>query len=335
MKFLRSFIILLMAAAAVSLVSCKDDDDSSSSTKEYLTGNIIFDFPAYVQYGDIIHVVPSAVYKGSEKTDSLVAYRWVDPFSGVADTLRKEGDPAGKTKEFDFTMSKDTLGNFSLIVSAWADGYYEKTTSAAFTAVNPTLGTGSLKGYDFLPSVKSFTDARDGQKYYYNTVGGKDWMIQNLAWAGAGVAYNDADVMSYIFGRYYTWTEATTACPAGWHLPSSAEFKTLAEAGGGKEDVAAGSLMVDATFNGSKMWEFWPDVKITNTSRFSAIPVGYASIEDDQPEFKGFEKYAMFWTSDSVNSDMAVVRYLYVDKTVLFGGEFGKNSIRTSVRCVK
>ena len=138
MKFLRSFIILLMAAAAVSVVSCKDKEDDSS-TKEYLTGNISFDFPAYVQYGDVIHVVPSAVYKGSEKTDSLVAYRWVDPFTGVADTLRKEGEPAGKTKEFDFTMSKDTLGNFTLIVSAWADGYYEKTTSAAFTAVNCTF----------------------------------------------------------------------------------------------------------------------------------------------------------------------------------------------------
>lgn len=323
-----------MALAAVTFVSCKDDDDDSS-TKEYLSGNITFDFPAYVQYGDVIHVSPTGAYKGGDQADTLIAYSWTDPITGITDTLRLESDPADKSKEFDFTVSKDTLDNLSLTVSAWADGYYTKTTTASFTVVNPTLGTGSLKGYDFLASAKSFTDSRDGQKYYYNTVGGKDWMIQNLAWSGAGIAYDEADVMAPIFGRYYTWTEATAACPAGWHLPSSAEFKALAEAGGSKEDIAAGSLMVDATFNGTKMWEFWPDVKITNTSRFSAIPVGYASIENEKPEFKGTYKYAMFWASDSVDSDMAVVRYIYVDKPVLYGGEFGKNSIRTSVRCIR
>ena len=323
-----------MALAAVTFVSCKDDDDDSS-TKEYLSGNITFDFPAYVQYGDVIHVAPTGAYRGDDQTDTLIAYSWKDPITEIVDTLRLESDPAGKSKEFDFTVSKDTLDTFSITVSAWADGYYTKTTTAAFTVVNPTLGTGSLKGYDFLSSVSSFTDSRDGQKYYYNTVGGKDWMIQNLAWSGAGVAFDEADPMAPIFGRYYTWTEATTACPAGWHLPSSAEFKALAEAGGSKEDMAAGSLMVDATFNGTKMWEFWPDVKITNSSRFSAIPVGYVSIENEKPEFKGTYKYAMFWASDSVDADMAVVRYIYVDKPVLYGGEFGKNSIRTSVRCTR
>lgn len=334
MKFFRFLTIISMVVAAVVFASCKDDDDDSS-TKSYLSGNITFDFPAYVQYGDVIHVVPTGVYRGDDKADTLLAFSWTNPITGITDTLRLEGEPAGKTKEFDFTVTKDTLDNLTLTVSAWADGYYTKTATAGFVVVNPTLGTGSLKGYDFLGTVKTFTDARDGQKYYYNTVGGKDWMIQNLAWSGAGVAYSNEDVLSPIFGRYYTWTEATTACPSGWHLPSSAEFKALAEAGGGKEDTAAGSLMVDATFNGSKMWEFWPDVKITNTTRFSAIPAGYATIENESDQFKGFNNYAMFWASDSVDSNMAVVRYIYVDKPVLFGGEFGKNSIRTSVRCTR
>lgn len=323
-----------MAFAAVSILSCKDKEDDSSS-KEYLKGTLTFDFPSYVKTGDVIHVVPTGVYKGDNKADSLICYSWKNPITGITDTLRLESDPAGKSKEFDFVISKDTLDNFTITVSAWADGYYAKTATATFTTVNQTLGTGSLKGYDFLASVNTFTDARDGRQYYYNTVAGKDWMIQNLAWEGAGIAYDGVEVMSPIYGRYYTWAEATTACPAGWHLPSSAEFKALAEAGGSTEDMAAGSLMVDASFNGTKMWEFWPDVKITNTSRFSAIPVGYASIENETPEFKGMNKYAMFWASDSVSSEMAVVRYLYVDKTVLFGGEFGKNSLRTSVRCTR
>ena len=335
MKYFRISTIFFLAVAAAFAMSCKKDDGGSSSTKEPLSGTIKYDFPSYVKYGDVIHVEPWGAYKGDDKADSLLAYSWTDPLTGKVDTLRLEGDPAGKGKAFDFVVSADTLGVFSLSVSAWADGYSVKTATASFTVVNPTLGTGSLKGYDFLPSAKTFTDARDGRQYYYNTVAGKDWMVQNLSWDGAGEAYDGSDLMGQIFGRYYTWTEASSACPAGWHLPSSAEFKALAESAGGKEDVAAGSLMVDASFNGSKMWEFWPDVKITNSSRFSAIPVGYATIEGDKPAFKGLYKYAMFWASDSVDSNMAVVRYIYVDKPVLYGGEFGKNSVRASVRCTR
>ena len=69
--------------------------------------------------------------------------------------------------------------------------------------------------------------------------------------------------------------------------------------------------------------------------RVATIPVGYATIEGDKPAFKGLYKYAMFWASDSVDSNMAVVRYIYVDKPVLYGGEFGKNSVRASVRCTR
>lgn len=323
-----------MAVAAVFLVSCKDKEESSSS-KDYLTGTLTFSFPSYVKYGDIIHVEPYGVYKDKSKTDSLVAYRWVDPFTGKADTLRYENDPASKGKSFDFAVSKDSLATFSMIVSAWADGYYEKTANVTFTVVDPTLGTGSLKGYDFLGSVASFTDARDGKDYYYNTVAGKDWMIQNLSWDGAGVAYKEAEALSDIFGRYYTWAEASAACPAGWHLPSSADFKALAEAGGTDESLAAGSLMVDATFNGDRMWEFWKDVKITNSSRFSAIPAGYATIDGEEVSFKDFNNRAMFWTSDSKNDDVALGSYIYVDKPAFFGAEFGKNSIRASVRCTR
>ena len=172
MKFLRFLTIICLTLAAVSLVSCKDDDDDSS-TRVYLSGNITFTFPAYVQYGDVIHVAPTGAYKGDDPADSLLAYSWTDPITGITDTLRLEGEPAGKSKEFDFVVSKDSLDNFTLTVTAWAEGYYTKTTSVAFTVVNPTLGTGSLKGYDFLPSAKTFTDARDGRQYYYNMLRAK------------------------------------------------------------------------------------------------------------------------------------------------------------------
>lgn len=332
MKLFRHLIIVAGVVFAIAAVSCKKEEETTS--KEYLNGSLTFEFPAYLQYGDVIHVVPKGVYKKDE-TDTLLSCSWTNPLTGKIDTVRLEGDPASKSKEFDFKVTIDSLSTFSLTVSVWAEGYYTKTATAGFAIINPTLGTGSLKGYDFLSSASIFTDTRDNRKYYYNSAGGKDWMIQNLAWNGSGMAFEDAEPMSDVFGRFYTWTEAKTACPAGWHLPASAEFKALAEAVAGKEEIAAGALMVDATFNGDKLWEFWPDVKITNKSRFSAIPLGYAVIEGEKSVFRSYKEYAMFWTADASGSDMGVARYIYVDKPALFSGEYGKESLRANVRCVR
>jgi len=334
MKFLRYFAILALVFASVASVSCKKDEEDSS-TSEYLSGTLSYDFPSYVNQGDEIHVVPTGVYKGDDEADSLLSVSWTNPFTKEIDTLRLESDDVSVSKEFDFLVADDTLGTFVMSVTVWADGYYSKTTTSNFVVVDPTLGTGSVKGYDFLSELSTFTDSRDGQTYYYNTVGGLDWMIQNLSWTGAGVSYAESDVMAPIFGQFYNWTEAATACPSGWRLPTNAEYKALAEAGGSKEDKAAGSMMEDATFNGDTMWEFWPDVKITNTSRFSALPVGYVMNDNGAYAFKGYTTYAMFWTADQSASSMGIARYIHVDKAAVYSGEFDKTGVYASVRCVR
>lgn len=332
MKFLRYITATLLALAAVASVSCKKDDDDTE-TKEYLNGTVSYVMPSYVYHGDVLHIVPGGVYKEDE-SDTLLAVSWYNPLTLVTDTLRLESDPASVSKEFDFEITSDSLTLFTMLVSMWAEGYYVKTTNASFTIVDPALGTGSLKGYDFLSDTPSFTDIRDGAAYYYHNVAGKDWMIQNLGWRGAGESYEDSEALDPIFGRYYSWTEAASACPDGWHLPSDADFKALAEVSGAGERASAGSLMVDASFNGSKMWEFWPAVKITNATRFSAIPAGYKTGSGTSWSHKGFNSYAMFWTSDT-DGGMAIARYLYVDKTELFSGAYGKDAVKASVRCVR
>ena len=333
MKFLRYLILSVVTLCAISLVSCKKDDDDSTS-KEYLNGTLTFEFPEYLKYGDVVHVVPKGGYKEDE-SDTLFTCYYTNPLTGQNDTVRYESDPASMSREFDFKVTVDSLTSFTLVVTIVAEGYYSKSATAGFTIINPTLGSGSLKGYNFLTLTPKFTDIRDNREYYFNTVGGKDWMIQNLAWNGAGKAFEDSEALDDIFGRFYTWTEAASACPAGWHLPTNAEYKALAEAVAGKEDNAAGALMVDATFNGDKLWEFWPDVKITNNSHFSAIPLGYAVKEGEKATFRSYKSYAMFWTADNSGSDMGVARYIYVDKPALFTGEYGKESIMANVRCVR
>ncbi len=94
----------------------------------------------------------------------------------------------------------------------------------------------------------------------------------------------DSEAMDPIFGRFYNWKEASCMSlkdgiclltPSLWkwlrRLPQKGRPSRKADFKG-----VAGGLMVDAKFLGTRMWEYWPDVKITNKAGFSALPVGYA-----------------------------------------------------------
>jgi len=339
MKYLQHISFFLLALACVAAGSCKKDKDSDD--KEYLNGSFTLSVPPYLKYGDKVHVNPTGVYRENE-ADTLLLYYWTNPLTGKNDTLRLEGEAADVSKEFDFEVNVDTIGTFSLSLYCSAKGYYLKSASAKFTIVREGLQGGSLGGYDFLSSLSETADARDGCRYYYTNVGGRDWMVQNLAWDGSGTAYMESGQMSTIFGRYYNWDEANAACPAGWRLPTDAEFVALAQAGGGVPGAvtggavtgAAGAMLMDVRFNGSKMWPLSANVKISNSTRFSAIPAGYAVYDGTSPTFKDLT-YALFWTADVKDDDEAYARYLYADKPDLYGGAFGRKTMLASVRCVR
>ena len=337
---LNRYIFALLAAAAL-LVGCKKDDED---TKPSLSGKVTIGvtIPAYVQKGESFHIVASGAYRKS-KTDTLVGYYIYDPITHQYDTIRTEGQTG--SAEGDFVISVDSLSTFTMNVTAFAKGYYGTTGSASFTVVNPSLDTlrGSLKGHPYGYDVTtSFTDARDGLVYYATSLSSGGWMIQNLAWtgagAGAGYPYADSEAMSYIAGRFYNWDAATTACPAGWKLPSDADFVALAGAGATGETIpdAAGVLKGDVSFNGSALWPYQNGkITITNDTFFTALPWGYLTVSAGTHSYKSFRETAVFWTADSVDSETALARYLKVDSNDILVQTMDKKSFCASVRCIK
>lgn len=168
----------------------------------------------------------------------------------------------------------------------------------------------------------TFTDSRDGQAYGWVKLGIQTWMTENLNYGeqinGSVPAsdnpivekycYEDNEANCDIYGGLYTWYEmmgytedepARGICPAGWHIPSDNEWKTLEKYLGMSND-AADSSDWRGTDEGGKLKEtgyshwFDPNEGATNITEFNALPAGY-SIHDGT--FDGIQEFTTFWTS--------------------------------------
>jgi uncharacterized protein (TIGR02145 family) len=143
-------------------------------------------------------------------------------------------------------------------------------------------------------------------------IGNKTWMAENLNTPTEGsYIYNDNAQLAPKFGRLYTWDAAMKACPAGWHLPSDAEWTDLVTRLGG-EDVAGGKL------------------KINGESGFNAPLAGYA----DGHSFWFAESFGGFWTSTSYSNTHAWYRF-FSKKDDSFTNTYFSKHYGFSIRCVK
>ena len=336
---IRSIILIGVSAAIITLPSCKKDDDEST-TKEYLNGSLTFTMPTYVTKGEVFSLTPKGVTNPGTGSAEDVGFYWTTSWDSSKDTTKTEADKSGDGSYKFTTPSK--VGTFTVSCVAFATDYYTTSKSVSFSVVDPAIDSTVSGAY----SVRDprFTDPRDGGVYYTTTFNGSTWMKNNLYYSEAGVSYENSEAMDAVFGRLYTWHEAVSACPEGWHLPSEAEFAALANAiapdgtAFSEKDIftgVAGGLMVDAKFLGTRMWEYWPQVKITNKTGLSALPVGYAMDSGDSSKFTGVNNYATFWTSDSRSDELGLYRYIYVKQNEVLVGAGDKESFRASVRCVK
>ncbi|MBQ9451483.1 MAG: hypothetical protein IJU34_09270 [Bacteroidales bacterium] len=334
MKLYRWLVPAVLAVGFVLMTGCKKEEDESLKA---LTGSLRLSLPEYVEPGYTKTFMIDTMMTVSRSDKGPVGYRFVDPDTGEADTLVTED---GEILEhyYTFTAANKTATQtltFSAIVDAESD-YYGTSANAKFTIVRPGIGFGaSISNFDTKASLKPFEDPRDGRKYYWTLLGDKIWMRQNLAWTGAGKPYHLCEAMTDVFGRYYTWEEAQTACPPGWHLPADAEWTAMMTGAQPGTDLPglAGKVMADLYFNGTKMWEYWREVPITDEFYLSAMPVGYATTGEGSYTFDGLYSYAAFWTSDQ-EGGLGVCRYIYHNKDIVFRGAMSKTDFAASVRCV-
>ena len=303
---------------------CKKEEETEILPS--LDGALYFQIKPYLRAGDEITLMPEGL---SHPEGKGIGYWWkVTAIEETRDTVKLENEDKTPVKKF--TVPADKTGKYTVLCGAFAKGYYSTTAELTFSIVDPKIRQ-FITGTDIDPEDPHITDPaeREGEGDYYTVeAGGLTWMRNNLASTASGAAFYDCEVMSYPFGRFYTWDEAQTACPEGWRLPTDDEWASLG--------TDAGALMADAYMNGEKMWEYWPHVKITNSTGLSVIPAGYALL-GDYNQFYGMLEYAAFWTatSDAEDDTMALCRYINVNEAEVFVDSRHKASFGASVRCVK
>ena len=115
----------------------------------------------------------------------------------------------------------------------------------------------------------TFADSRDGKTYKTVKIGTQTWMAENLAFKydGGCLAYKDSTKYVTVYGYLYNWETAMKVCPAGWHLPTDAEWTTLTTYLGG--EGAAGVKLKSTSIRVN------PNEGAANSSGFTALPGGF------------------------------------------------------------
>ncbi len=178
------------------------------------------------------------------------------------------------------------------------------------------------------PETGTVTDI-DGNVYQTVTIGTQVWMAENLkvthyrngeaipnvtdnaTWEGLTTgAYSEYDndinnVATY--GRLYNWysvSDIRNMAPAGWHVPTDAEWKQL-EMYLGMSQAQADATGWRGTTEGGKLKEsgttHWisPNTGATNESGFTGLPGGYRA---SNGPYTDISISASFWSSTDDDS---------------------------------
>ncbi len=198
--------------------------------------------------------------------------------------------------------------------------------------------------------LSTVTDA-DGNVYHTVNIGTQIWMVENLKttkyndgsniplvsdiseWSNLntpGYCYynNDATAYKDIYGTLYNWYAVNTGklAPAGWHIPTVAEWKTLSDYLEG-DTIAGGKLKEPGTTHWNN-----PNEGATNESGFTALPAGGRA--PDGNFYNQVGNYGYWWAADEFNVQQVWYRMVnFGDGMFREVRSFKTNGL--SVRCVR
>ncbi len=195
-----------------------------------------------------------------------------------------------------------------------------------------------------------FTDPRDGNTYKVVTIGDQIWMAENLRYlpevhnnsefkyrttSGYGVyGYNGSDVTAAkaspnyaTYGVIYNWHAASSASPAGWHMPSDAEWNELINFIKNDGHSGVEGMALKATTS----WAC--GLSGTDNYGFAALAGGARNQFDGG--FYDMGSFSNWWTSTPGYECCLTYRYLVCSFNVVGISPGGDKSAGIYLRCIK
>lgn len=184
--------------------------------------------------------------------------------------------------------------------------------------------------------ASTFVDARDGYRYQQVCLGAQTWMAENLQFNVPGsICYENLTANCTKYGRLYTRPQALAgnatsvtmpsgirgACPAGWHVPSVAEWTALANRYGG----------LTAAEPALRSQSDWLDVNPPATNQSGMNILGGGARRG--ASFINRQRQAWLYTTDPSNNTYITVVVTSPMLGVL--PQHGWNDEGYSLRCVK
>jgi len=170
-----------------------------------------------------------------------------------------------KEEVIDPTDSNSTNGKTTAVFNS-SKTYGTMTDQAGNVYKTITIGTQT-----WMAENLRTTKFRNGDPIPYVT-DDDDWgILTTAAYCNYDNNTNSEDIATY--GRLYNWyavADSRKIAPAGWHVPSDAEWKTLIDPLGGLWAGAGGKMKEPGTIH----WQS-PNMGATNNSGFTGLPSGY------------------------------------------------------------
>jgi len=246
-------------------------------------------------------------------TPSSIGSMAVD--SGAALGARFPADPTKADVVFRGWFDGETRYNAQTPITK------DVTLVAVFEAVVPVNGT--------------FTDSRNNQTYKTVKLINQTWMAENLNYeTGNSWCYGNNAANCDTYGRLYDWGSAKTACPTGWHLPTRAEWGTLAVVVGdtgtyGVNGKAGKKLKAKSGWNNRNDGSSGNG---TDEYGFSALPGGF--YDGAKNSFNAIDNYGRWWTATEYDGSTAYDRYIFYSADYINENTSLKSS-GFSVRCLQ
>lgn len=267
--------------------------------------------------------------------------------------------------------SRDEIGIcYSTIPNPTSEGSHVLTVSTTLVTIDNLIPntTYYVRGYVKNESGISYSTEKyfttleliegtvtdiEGNSYEYKTIGTQVWMRNDLNTS----KYNDGTTIPNVqdniewsltntnayctytsvgkLYNFYVITDSRKLCPAGWHVPSDSDWKTLEIYLGMSQDQADATGL-RGTDEGGKLkattsvWDS-PNTGATNSAGFSATGSGY---REDSGTFTNTGTSAYYWSNSEYDAVSAWSRSL-LNTSAQIGRRNIKKGNGFSVRCIK